>query len=255
MKNTFSNPMSFRFSLFFFLGLGCCLFLGCPWASSDNREGKTEKQGETDSSVKSFSDSKVPPDSQEDSVSPSTNLEQKISISTPTETEEVSMHLSSTAFANNEFIPEKYTGDGLDLSPQLSWTNAPERTVEFALICDDPDAPTPEPWVHWVIYKIPGTVSELPEGLPQDLILGKPVSASQGKNSWISGRVYGYRGPDPPRGHGTHHYRFTLYALDTPLDLEPGAEKDQLLEAMHGKILASAEYTGTYEKFDVPADD
>ena len=160
---------------------------------------------------------------------------------------ERSMVLTSAAFGQGEPIPEEFTGDGLNLSPPLGWENVPEETREFALVCTDSDTPT-APWVHWVIYKIPATVTGLPAGVPQDLTLGAPLHAVQGRNSWTTGRVFGYRGPDPPRGHGTHHYHFTLYALDSKLEIEPGADIDALLEEMHGKILASAELVGTYIK-------
>src|SRR5215475_13750855 len=77
----------------------------------------------------------------------------------------MSLTLSSTAFRNNEPIPQKFTGEGIDVSPPLAWDGVPAQTKEFALICDDPDAPTPEPWVHWVIYGIGSDVHSLPEGV------------------------------------------------------------------------------------------
>jgi Raf kinase inhibitor-like YbhB/YbcL family protein len=124
----------------------------------------------------------------------------------------------------------------------------PEGTQQLALICDDPDAPTPEPWVHWVIYGINADVRKLPEGVPNEPQLAKPIAARQGKNSWDSGATIGYRGPMPPPGHGTHHYHFKLYALDKPLDLAHSATKKQLLAAMKDHILAQAELIGTYER-------
>lgn len=158
------------------------------------------------------------------------------------------MVLQCSAFESGEPVPTKYTGDGADVSPPLSWTGVPAGTREFALICDDPDAPTPEPWVHWVIYKLSAEVNSLPEGLPKDKSLRQPVSALQGKNSWPSGQTIGYRGPAPPRGHGVHHYHFKLYALDTPLEVPPGADHKTLLKAMRGHILATAELLGTYSR-------
>jgi Raf kinase inhibitor-like YbhB/YbcL family protein len=156
--------------------------------------------------------------------------------------------LSSTAFEPGRVIPRKHTGEGEDVSPPLSWEHVPDGTKEFALICDDPDAPTPQPWVHWVIYGIPAEVRHLPEGIKNDPKLTQPILALQGKNSWDSGKTIGYRGPMPPPGHGTHHYHFKLYALDTPLELAPGATKDQLLRAMKGHVVALAELIGTYER-------
>ena len=158
--------------------------------------------------------------------------------------------LTSSAFNAGSAIPQKHSGEGNDISPPLTWDGAPDGTKEFALICDDPDAPTPEPWVHWVIYGIAPDVRALPEGVrsnaPQQHT--EPVAARQGKNSWPSGATTGYRGPLPPPGHGTHHYHFRLYALDTRLDLPPGATKQQLLDAMKGHVLAEAGLVGTYER-------
>lgn len=151
----------------------------------------------------------------------------------------------STAFDGGQPIPKKFTEDGQDVSPPLAWEEVPEGTKELALICDDPDAPSREPWVHWVIYKIPATVRELPEGLPTDATLNSPVSAMQGTNSWPDGRTIGYRGPAPPPGR-VHHYHFKVYALDRELNVQPGIDKAALLKAMAGCILASGELVGTY---------
>jgi Raf kinase inhibitor-like YbhB/YbcL family protein len=130
----------------------------------------------------------------------------------------------------------------------LAWSKLPEGTRELALICDDPDAPTPEPWVHWVIYKIPATETGLPEGVAKSEKLSTPAGAVQGKNSWPSGRTTGYRGPMPPPGHGTHHYHFTLYALKAPLELGPGADKKTLMAKMSSLILAQGRLTGAYSR-------
>jgi Raf kinase inhibitor-like YbhB/YbcL family protein len=161
----------------------------------------------------------------------------------------VKFELSSTAFKNGQAIPKKYTGEGDDVSPPLAWAAPPPNTKELALICDDPDAPSPEPWVHWVIYGIPADVHSLPEGVksnePQ---LKKPIVARQGKNSFGSGATIGYRGPLPPPGHGVHHYHFKLYALDAALNLAPGTSKKQLLDAMKGHVLTETELVGTYER-------
>ncbi len=102
----------------------------------------------------------------------------------------------------------------------------PSSARELALIVDDPDAPTPEPWVHWVIYKIPVTTEGLAEGVPPVAQPGFPPTALQGKNSWGS---LGYRGPAPPKGHGVHRYFFKLYALGKELDRVEGLDKPGLL--------------------------
>jgi Raf kinase inhibitor-like YbhB/YbcL family protein len=146
--------------------------------------------------------------------------------------------LSSPAFDSGKPIPRRHTGEGEDLSPPLVWSGLPPGTLELALICDDPDAPRPTPWVHWVRYGIPPTTRSLPEGAARPGV--------DGANSWPEGK--GYRGPMPPPGHGVHHYHFRLYALDTTLDLEPGATKAQLLAAMQDHILAMADLVGTYER-------
>ena len=157
--------------------------------------------------------------------------------------------LTSPAFQPGSPIPAKFSGEGSDVSPPLEWHGAPASTKEFALLCDDPDAPTPQPWVHWVIYGIGPDVHSLPEGIKSNTAqLNKPVTARQGKNSWPSGVTTGYRGPLPPPGHGTHHYHFKLYALDKPLDLSPGATKQQMIDAVKGHVLAETELVGTYER-------
>jgi Raf kinase inhibitor-like YbhB/YbcL family protein len=123
------------------------------------------------------------------------------------------------------------------LSPPLSWSGVPHGAKELALFCDDPDAPTPKPWVHWVVYKIPPMQSGLPEGTRDDL--------TEGQNDF---NKTSYGGPMPPPGHGVHHYYFHLYALDVSLLTGPGLTKDQLVGAMQGHILAEGELIGTYER-------
>ena len=154
----------------------------------------------------------------------------------------MSLRIHSDAFTERQPIPRRYTGDGEDLSPPLSWSALPAGTKELALIVDDPDAPRPEPWVHWVLYRIhpePGTIVE---GIPQ---APEASGMRQGKNSWGS---VGYRGPAPPKGHGVHHYHFKLYALDEALDLVPGLDKHDLMMAMSGHILGQSELVGTYQR-------
>jgi len=155
------------------------------------------------------------------------------------------IELLSDAFANGEAIPVRYTGDGEDISPPLVWSSLPEGTSELALIVDDPDAPLPRPWVHWLIYGIPATSDRLAEAIAPGQKMPFLGGAFQGRNS--SGG-FGYRGPSPPRGHGTHHYHFKLYALDCKLRIDPGADKPALLAAMKGHILSQGELVGTYER-------
>ena len=150
------------------------------------------------------------------------------------------MNVSSSAFNEGQMIPSKYTCDGQDISPPLAWDNAPGGTKSFALICDDPDAPMGT-WVHWVVYEIPSDMNNLPEHVPPEGKLGNGIR--QGKNSWPN---IGYGGPCPPSG--THRYYFKLYALDTMLNLKPGATKKQLLQAMEGHVLGEAQLMGKYQR-------
>lgn len=153
--------------------------------------------------------------------------------------------VSSEAFEANQPIPKRYTGDGEDVSPPLRWSGVPDGAASLALICDDPDAPMDEPFVHWVLYSLPANVDGLPEGVATEQTLDDPSGARQGKNNFDK---VGYGGPAPPPGHGTHHYHFKLYALDTQPDLPPGATKQELLKAIEGHVLAAGELIGTYER-------
>lgn len=162
------------------------------------------------------------------------------------------MKLTSTAFENNSTMDAKYTVEGEDISPPLAWSGAPAETVSFALICDDPDAPSRErpaakPWVHWILFNIPADVRKLPARIPRQGELSHFVGARQGVNSWSSKNI-GYRGPVPPPGSGPHRYFFKLYALDTKLELDLSATKEQLLAAMSGHVLVEGELMGTYER-------
>lgn len=148
--------------------------------------------------------------------------------------------IESSAFKYGEFIPVKYTCDGENVSPPLKWSGAPANTKSLALISDDPDAPIGD-WVHWVMYNIPPNVFELEEKIPADKILQN--GAIHGLNDF---RKFGYGGPCPPSG--VHRYFFKIYALDTMLDLPPGATKKQLLEAMKNHIIAQGELMGKYQR-------
>ena len=164
----------------------------------------------------------------------------------PASTEGASaMNLTSSAFADGDLIPVKFTGDGDNISPPLAWADLPAATRQLALICDDPDAPRPTPWVHWVIYAITPDVEGLTEAVPGDKQLDDPPGAMQGMNS---GNTVGYRGPAPPKGHGPHHYRFTLYALDAPVPLQPGATREEVDAAIRPHVLAEARLVGIYER-------
>ncbi|MDR3551371.1 MAG: YbhB/YbcL family Raf kinase inhibitor-like protein [Candidatus Babeliales bacterium] len=154
------------------------------------------------------------------------------------------MKLESSAFKNNEAIPAKYSADGENVSPQLSWNGQPNKTHSFVLIVDDPDAPsakTPKgaPWVHWVVFNIPANVHKLDTAAV--------VEALEAKEGVNGNHEKKYFGPKPPAGSGTHHYNFRIYALDVMLELHAGATKDQVQEAMKHHIIAHGELIGTYE--------
>lgn len=152
---------------------------------------------------------------------------------TPQGETEMTIQLTSNAFSEGKNIPRKHTCDGENLSPQLSWSGVPANAQSLALIMDDPDAPG-RTFVHWVLFDIPPTVTELPEGVQN---IGVPGSNSYRKNV--------YNGPCPPPGPA-HRYFFKLYALDKQLKLAPGATKADLEAAMQGHILAWGQLMGKY---------
>jgi len=154
---------------------------------------------------------------------------------------DMAFQLSSTAFKQDGVIPKKHTGDGPDVSPPLKWANPPTGVKSFALICDDPDAPVGT-WVHWVAYNLPESARELPEGVTAKSEL--PDGTLQGINDF---KKIGYNGPAPPRGP-EHRYFFKLYALDNMLTLPAGKRKADLLKAMEGHILGTAELMGKYKR-------
>lgn len=154
------------------------------------------------------------------------------------------MRITSSAFDNDAAIPVKHTCDGDDASPPLRFEDVPEDAASLALIVDDPDAPA-KVWVHWLLWALPADMRELPESLPTEGVLEAVEGLRQGKNDFD--RI-GYGGPCPPPGHGTHHYRFTLYALDRHIDLDAGATREALERRLEGRVLAEARLVGTYER-------
>ncbi len=151
------------------------------------------------------------------------------------------MTLTSPAFEQGALIPKDYAGDGKNTSPPLAWDRVPEGTVSFALIMEDPDARM-GPYIHWLICDLSGTTRMVPEGLPKEDTLTRPVSAVQGTNS---AKGVGYTGPRPPKGEN-HRYFFRLYALDERLDIPGSFSKKQLEAAMKDHILAQATLMGRY---------
>lgn len=149
------------------------------------------------------------------------------------------LKITSPNFSNGGNIDKKFTCDGLDVSPQLAWTNAPSGTKSFALLVDDPDAPVGN-WNHWTMWNIPASSHSLPENVPKEAKL--PDGSEQGLNDF---KKAGYNGPCPPPGK-PHRYYFKLFALNASLDLKSNASKRELEAGMKGHILAQAEWMGRY---------
>ncbi|MFN2130282.1 MAG: YbhB/YbcL family Raf kinase inhibitor-like protein [Anaerolineae bacterium] len=149
------------------------------------------------------------------------------------------MELVSGAFDSGDSIPRKYTCDGDNISPPLSWRFVPDEANALVLVCDDPDAPE-GPFVHWVLYDLPVDIRRLEEDVPRKDRLAS--GGVQGRNG--SGKI-GYSGPCPPRG-SAHHYYFRLYALDQSLNLPPGATRQQVLNRIEGHVLDNARLLGLY---------
>ena len=156
---------------------------------------------------------------------------------------EAHMQITSSSFSHQGSIPAKYTCEGSDTSPPLSWSGVPSGAKSLALIVDDPDAPDPKApkmtWVHWVIYDVLPQTSSLPEGGSRSI----PSGTREGLNDW---KKTGYGGPCPPIGR--HRYFHKLYALDRQLGDLGKADKPSLERAMQGHILAQATLMGTYAK-------
>ena len=152
--------------------------------------------------------------------------------------------VSSSSFAAGAAMAQKYSEYSDGVSPALAWSALPAAR-SYAVIAEDPDAKPITPFVHWLAWNIPASVTELPEGLQEQMRLTEPEGVLQGAAS--NGRV-AYYGPHPPVGDAPHHYHFQVFALDTVLDLPPGADRDQLAAAMEGHVLAAGEVVGTFQQ-------
>jgi len=152
----------------------------------------------------------------------------------------IDIKVSSTAFKEGELIPSKFTCDGENISPQIAWTNFPKSTESFVLISDDPDAPVGT-WVHWVVYNIPASCTELKEKFPKDEKFDNGIM--QGTTDF---RKTGYGGPCPPSG--THRYYFKIYALDVILNVKSGLTKKEILKEIEGHIIAEGQLMGKYKR-------
>jgi Raf kinase inhibitor-like YbhB/YbcL family protein len=151
----------------------------------------------------------------------------------------MSLTISSPSFTNGGDIAKKFTCDGADVSPQLSWNDPPAGTQTFALLVDDPDAPVGN-WNHWVLWNLPPSLRGLPENVAKDAHL--PDGSHQGHNDFGK---FGYNGPCPPAGR-PHRYFFKLYSLDAKLELKSSAGKRELESAMKGHVLAQTDWMGRY---------
>lgn len=154
------------------------------------------------------------------------------------------LHLASPAFANGGRLPERFTADGEGISPPLFWTGVPEGTECLALIVEDPDAPAPQPLVHAVIWGLPAD-GDLKEGAIRADGTGDAEGTDVGRNSYLG---EGWLPPDPPTGHGPHHYAFQLFALGAGCEIGDNPGRGALLKAMAGHVLAAGLLTGVYSR-------
>jgi len=161
-----------------------------------------------------------------------------------------SLVVRSDAVNAEGWIDPIYSAEGDNVSPPLSWT-ADLEAESFALVVEDPDAPGDEPFVHWLVWDIPGAASELPRGVAADPRPGAPQGAIQGRNSKGG---YGWYGPRPPVGHGPHRYHFQLFALGKRLGMGPETDLKTLLNALKGNVIAAGELVGMFENKDPVAD-
>jgi hypothetical protein len=151
------------------------------------------------------------------------------------------LSVASPAFPNGQRIPERYSKDGGNISPPLEWQDAPRNTRSFALVVEDPDAPRGT-FRHWAVYNVPPAY----KGLGEDSGAPKPGASVEMAVNDFGNR--GYDGPQPPQGHGTHHYHFRLLALDVPeLGLSAGASIKDVLDAAQSHTIAQAETVGTFQ--------
>ena len=148
--------------------------------------------------------------------------------------------LTSPAFQHDQDLPSRFSADGGNVSPPLEWTGVPDGAKELLLICDDPDAPYGV-FTHWIVYGIAADEMRLPEGVPRDAVIDEPVELMQGLNEFDES---GYTGPtaiDDDDELIPHRYFFRLFALDSELDLPPGARRDEVRQASSGHVMATAE--------------
>jgi Raf kinase inhibitor-like YbhB/YbcL family protein len=159
------------------------------------------------------------------------------------------IRLQSRSFAEGAAIPKIHTCDGADTSPPLNWSGVPETARSLALIVEDPDAPGGT-FTHWILFDLPPDLKELDGAIPaggEVALAPTGAKARQGTNDFDK---VGYGGPCPPSG--THRYDFVLYALDNRPEVNPGATRPDLLQAMKGHIVAEGRLMGRYSRSEAP---
>jgi Raf kinase inhibitor-like YbhB/YbcL family protein len=156
-----------------------------------------------------------------------------------------SITVQAATFKNNDPIPLAQTAYDKSISPALNWSGAPKNTKTFALMLEDPDSVSPQPFIHWLVANIPASRNNLPANLPAGALLKSVGGAQQGAGS---GGNIGYFGPQPPAGSGVHHYHFQIFALDEKLNLPSGFDRQALLGAMKNHVLAKGQIIGTFER-------
>ena len=153
----------------------------------------------------------------------------------------MALSVASPAFSNGQRIPERYSRSGGNVSPPLEWHDAPRNTRSFAVVVEDPDAPRGT-FRHWAVYNVPPAY----QGLGEDSGAGSPGAALEMAVNDFGNRTYD--GPQPPHGHGMHHYHFRLLALDVPeLRLPARASVKEVMDAAQPHVIGEAETVGTYE--------
>jgi Raf kinase inhibitor-like YbhB/YbcL family protein len=153
--------------------------------------------------------------------------------------------VTSQAFGNGKSIPQEYSAYGSDVSPPLNWSGVPREAKSVVVLVEDPDAMSPKPFVHWMVVNLPPNVTGLPMRLEKTELLAQFAGAVHGANHLSQ---VGYFGPKPPAGDPPHHYHFQVFALDTKLQLPSGANRQALLAALQGHVLAFGELVGTYQR-------
>jgi Raf kinase inhibitor-like YbhB/YbcL family protein len=151
------------------------------------------------------------------------------------------IEVKSPEFEAGQEIPFRYSADGQNISPPITWSNLPRETKSIALLVEDPDAPLPQPFVHWIAFNIDPLTLSLHEGVPVE----EKIKLKQGKNS---GLKIGWTGMAPPKGDTPHHYHFQVFALDEMLPLGNGIGRSALIKAMSGHVIARGELVGRFRR-------